>query len=186
MGMAEAQAIRDEVMELYRRAWCETAFAADGQDLVSFGERYMRHCSNPDFAMVIALEDETVAGFAYGYTSVPGGWWRQAVSSNLPNDIAGRWFEDCFEFAELAVEPHRQRAGVGGALHDELLEDLPHQTAMLSTQEKNTAARRFYARRGWALVRDGFRFPHKQYAYVILGLDLTSRRVSAERGSGPT
>jgi ribosomal protein S18 acetylase RimI-like enzyme len=169
-----------EVVELYRKAWAPTQFAPVGVELRSFGERFLRHSANPDFGMSVAHVSEQPAGFAYGYTSVPGGWWRQAVTSGLPKDLVDRWFDDCFEFAELAVDPRHQRRGIGAALHDELLEGLPHQTAMLSTQEDNVNARNFYARHGWKLVSGGYRFPHKEYPYVILGLELTSRRSSKE------
>jgi ribosomal protein S18 acetylase RimI-like enzyme len=172
-----------EVVELYRKAWAPTNFAPVREDLRSFGERFLRHSANPDFVMSVAQVLVTPAGFAYGYTSVPGGWWRQAVSSGLPTDVVVRWFDDCFEFAELAVDPRHQGSGVGGALHDELIKDLPHKTAMLSTQENNIRARSFYARRGWKLVAAGYRFPHKEYPYVILGLELASRRNSTEQRS---
>lgn len=167
-----------EVVELYRLAWSRTKFAAEKEDLDSFGERFLRHCVNPDFVIAVALAAESPAGFAYGYTSVHGGWWRQAVSSSLPEDVVHRWFEDCFEFAELAVDPRHQQKGVGSALHDKLISDLPHQTAMLSTQATNESARSFYDHRGWVVVREGFRFPHKPYPYVILGLDLGSVRAT--------
>jgi ribosomal protein S18 acetylase RimI-like enzyme len=177
---AEAQSLQVDVVELYRAAWSPTAFAARVEDLRGFGERFLRHCENPDFVMAVGRAGNHTAGFAYGYTSVPGGWWRQAVTSNLPDDLVGRWFDDCFEFAELAVDPPHQQKGLGAALHDELLRGLPHQTAVLSTQEDNQRARSFYARRGWVQIRDSFRFPHKHYPYIILGLELARRRPTLE------
>lgn len=183
MSRNEAQSKQLEVVELYRLAWSETEFVAEKEDLDSFGDRFLRHCANPDFVMAMVDMSGGSAGFAYGYTSVPGGWWRQTVSTELPEGDAHRWFDDCFEFAELAVDPRHQRKGLGAALHDELLADLPHQTAMLSTQQDNARARTLYSHRGWIVLIDGFRFPHKKYPYVILGLDLARRRATAERGT---
>jgi ribosomal protein S18 acetylase RimI-like enzyme len=181
IGPPQAQALQYQVVEIYRKAWTLTHFPPITDDLRSFRERFLRHSANPDFTMSVAHVSEEPAGFAYGYTSVPGGWWRQTVSSGLPDDIAQRWFEDCFEFAELAVDPTHQHQGVGGALHDRLLKDLPHQTAMLSTQQSNRKARGFYTRRGWTILNEKFVFPQKAYPYVILGLELGARRRAAER-----
>jgi ribosomal protein S18 acetylase RimI-like enzyme len=175
VGKVEARALQREVVELYRGAWTETDFKPARGDLDSFGERFLRHSENPDFRMSIARGDQEAMGFAYGYTSVPGGWWRQTVTADLDEDAIRHWFEDCFEFAELAVSPDHQRSGVGAALHDELLDELPHQTAVLSTQQDNEVARSFYDRRGWRAVRENFVFPQKPYPYIILGLDLARR-----------
>jgi GNAT superfamily N-acetyltransferase len=179
MGASEARYEQQELAHVYRAAWGPTRFAPAEDDIDSFGERLVRHSSNPDFTVLLADVDSEVVGFAYGYTSVPGGWWRQTVSTSLDNDSARKWFEDCFEFAELAVVPEHQRHGIGGALHNELLAGLPHQSAMLSTQRDNWIARAFYAHRGWIDVIDGFDFPNKPYPYAILGLDL--RGISQRR-----
>jgi GNAT superfamily N-acetyltransferase len=172
---AEARSLQVEVVELYRSAWANTKFRPAKGDLDSFGERFLQHSENPDFRMSLALDDEWAAGFAYGYTSVPGGWWRRTVTAELEESAVRFWFEDCFEFAELAVAPERQRRGVGGALHDELLDHLPHQTSLLSTQQGNEEARSFYARRRWQVVRENFLFPQKSYPYIILGLELVRK-----------
>ena len=171
-----APEIRGELTDVYRRAWSNTGFIPVLEELRGFSERLLRHTSNPDFRLCVKWLRNSPVGFAYGYTSVPGGWWRQMVAAGLPEEVADQWFEDCFEFAELAVVPGSQSRGIGSALHDALLEDLPHRSSVLSTQRANEKALRFYTRRDWDVIEENFFFPNRVYPYAILGLDLSEER----------
>lgn len=162
--------------DIYRKAWSATGFFPVEEELPGFSARLERHASNPDFRLCVTREGGSAVGFAYGYTSVPGGWWRQMVAAGLPPDAAEQWFDDCFEFAELAVVPGYQRRGIGGALHDRLLDGLPRRRAILSTQKENHKALGFYLRRGWNIMHDEFFFPNRLYPYVIMGLDISGER----------
>jgi ribosomal protein S18 acetylase RimI-like enzyme len=176
LGADDAAEIRGELTDVYRGAWSNTGFFPVEEELRGFSERLHRHASNPDFRLCVKWSRTSPVGFAYGYTSVPGGWWRQMVTTGLPEEVADRWFEDCFEFAELAVMPGSQSRGVGSALHDSLLEDLPHHSSVLSTQRANEKALNFYKRRDWAVIEENFFFPNRIYPYSILGLDLSRER----------
>jgi GNAT superfamily N-acetyltransferase len=172
----EAGGMCGALSDIYRRAWSETGFFLGNEELQSFSDRLQRHSSNPDFRLCLTRERGSAVGFAYGYTSVPGGWWRQMVAAGLPTDAADEWFDDCFEFAELAVAPRYQGRGIGAALHDRLLSGLPHRNAILSTQKENHKALSFYLRRGWRVMHDEFFFPNRLYPYVIMGLDISGGR----------
>jgi GNAT superfamily N-acetyltransferase len=176
LGPGEADEMRAELTDVYRRAWSDTGFFPVAEELRGFSERLHRHASNPDFRLCVKYSRDAPVGFAYGYTSVPGGWWRQIVAAGLPAEVADHWFEDCFEFAELAVVPGSQTQGVGGSLHDALLEGLPHHSSVLSTQRANEKALNFYRRRDWKMIEEVFFFPNRVYPYAILGFDLTRGR----------
>jgi GNAT superfamily N-acetyltransferase len=162
--------------DVYGKAWAETGFFEVQEELRGFSERFHRHTANPGFRLCVMYKDEQVVGFGYGYSSAPGGWWRQMVASGLPSHVAEEWFRDCFEFAELAVVPGDQGRGIGAALHDRLLDELPHHRAILSTQKENRRAVDFYSRRGWTVVDDEFFFPNRLYPYVIMGLVLSGEQ----------
>jgi ribosomal protein S18 acetylase RimI-like enzyme len=64
-----------------------------------------------------------------------------------------RWLDPPhYEVVELHVRPQDQRVGVGAALLERLLRDLPHRRALLSTQVDNAKARPFYEKHGWHVV----------------------------------
>jgi ribosomal protein S18 acetylase RimI-like enzyme len=172
LDTGKAPSVCDDVVEVYRRAWKPTPFWPGRAGVKEFGSRFLRHSVNPDFRLCVASSNDDIVGFAYGYTSVPGGWWRQTVSAELTPDQTEFWLDDCFELAELAVVPGFQRQGVGRRLHDLLLARLPHGTALLSTQENNEPATLFYNRLGWSVVRSNFLFPNRPHPYFIMGLTL--------------
>jgi GNAT superfamily N-acetyltransferase len=172
LGATEAPSVCDGVVEAYRRAWRPTPFWPGRSGISEFGPRLLRHSEIPDFRLCVASLDGRVLGFAYGYTSVPGGWWRETVVARLDGADAGYWFDDCFELAELAVVPECQQRGLGRRLHDLLLNDLRHRTSLLSTQMENEPATRFYYRLGWTVVVSDFVFPNRPHPYFIMGLTL--------------
>ncbi len=59
------------------------------------------------------------------------------------------WVGGHFEFVELAVLPEARGHGLGGRLHDVLLEGVPKERAMLSTDNGDSPAVRLYSARGW-------------------------------------
>jgi ribosomal protein S18 acetylase RimI-like enzyme len=162
----------DAVVDAYRRAWKPTPFWPGRGGVREFVPRFLRHSANPGFRLCLGTAGDKVVGFSYGYTSVPGGWWREIVAAELPADEARYWFEDCFELAELAVVPEHRRRGLGQALHDQLLGGLPHRTALLSTQMENAPAARLYTRLGWSVIQTDFSFPNRPHPYLIMGIAL--------------
>jgi ribosomal protein S18 acetylase RimI-like enzyme len=175
LGSHDTAAIRDEVVDVYDRAWTNTLFHPGAANLPTLGDRLMQQSGNPDFRLCVAVEGTAAVGFAYGYASVPGGWWRQSVAAHLGGHAWHRWLDDCFEFAELAVVPEFQGRGLGGRLHDGLLGGLQQSTALLSTQKANLAALSFYKARGWIVLNDWMIFSNRTEPYVIMGMDLTER-----------
>jgi ribosomal protein S18 acetylase RimI-like enzyme len=68
----------------------------------------------------------------------------------LPVAVTEGWVGGHFEFVELGVLADHRRQGLGGLLHDELMREIGHRRALLSTDDDSqTSARRLYASRGW-------------------------------------
>jgi GNAT superfamily N-acetyltransferase len=89
--------------------------------------------------------------------------------------MADLWLESSFMLVEIAVDPDFQRQGIGGRLHDRLLQGLPHQRAVLSTLQGQTAAHHLYRSRGWIVLLEHFFFAGVPREYQIMGLELRPR-----------
>jgi len=85
---------------------------------------------------------------AYGYTGELGQWWSDRVAERAPQPVVVEWLGGHFEFVELAVDPRWQGRGLGCALHDALLLDLPHSRALLTTYRDDRPAPRLVVRTG--------------------------------------
>jgi GNAT superfamily N-acetyltransferase len=96
------------------------------------------------------------------------------VRAALDEDAARRWLDGSFEVCEFHVRPALQGTGLGRALLARLLARTDARTAVLTTPDLDTRARRFYATAGWVdLVRD-LRFPGDPRSFAVLALPLAS------------
>lgn len=139
----------------------------------AFGKILERHVGRDDFRCRVAfLPDGRPVGFAYGYTGARGQWWTDLVAAAMDEATRERWLGGHFELVELHVHPEHQGQGTGGRLHDAVLEELPHRTALLSTQRGPTPAFALYRKRGWETLLEHFSFPQENLEYRIMGLDL--------------
>ncbi len=139
--------------------------------VMGFAAVSLGHVTRPGFRAFGALSGDRLIGFSEGYTGAPGQWWYDVVAAHLSPGDRARWLDGCFELVELHVHPDFQRRGLGGRLHDLLLEGLPQPTAVLSTRRAETSAMTLYRRRGWAVVLDRLLFPGNRTPFRILGLD---------------
>jgi ribosomal protein S18 acetylase RimI-like enzyme len=171
-------AFHDQLVALYRDAFAAPPYSKGKEEVVAFARSLPQHVRREGFRMVVAAIEEgnQVAGFVYGYTSTPDRWWHTHVARAMQPSMADKWLEDCFQLVEIAVTPTFQGQGIGGQLHDHMLNGLSHRKAVLSTAQAKTNAYRMYRRRGWVTLLEHFTFPGVQRPYQILGLDLESRR----------
>ena len=168
--------IRAEIVDVYREAFGESPYFEGDAEVARFAEQALpRHEAHAGFRCVIAREEGAVVGFAYGYTGAPGQWWHDWVVAQLDPAVAAAWASDAFELVELAVRPAAQGRGTGGRLHDAVLAGLPHRTAMLSTRDEDTPARRLYRRRGWVPLREALRPAPDGPPVLLMGLRLPAR-----------
>ena len=169
-------AARREIAEVYRRAFAEHQYPDPEREVVRFRNVLSRHADRSGFRCKVARGDHGVLGVAYGYTGRRGQWWHDVVAAALPSEEAEQWLGDCFELVELHLLPEVQGRGVGGRLHDELLNGLPHSTAALSTLDAETRALHLYRKRGWVPLLRNFAFPGGAKPFMIMGLNLTTAR----------
>jgi ribosomal protein S18 acetylase RimI-like enzyme len=135
-----------------------SAFGAPGYDeeparAEAFGkEQLPLHSQRDGFKFVVARSDDRIVGFAYGFTGQRGQWWSDRIAEAAPAGIVAEWVGGHFEIVDLAVMVEAQGRGVGAALHDVLMADLPHERALLTTWVDDRPAPRLYRRKGWQVL----------------------------------
>ncbi|HEX9623140.1 MAG TPA: GNAT family N-acetyltransferase [Streptosporangiaceae bacterium] len=130
-----------------------------------------------------------VAGFAYGFHGQSGQWWFDAVWQALARTHgAGRaavWLADSFEIAEVHVYQQFQRGGIGTAMLLSLTGGRPERTAVLSTPDRDSTARRLYRRMGFTELLTGYSFPGGSPPYIVMGAELPLRTSTGELARSP-
>ena len=157
----------DEVLEVYAEAMNVSRSSARTRRSVLAG-----HLERPGLKAVAAVDGERLVGITYGYRGAPGQWWHDQVRAAMDRELAAVWLADAFEVCELHVRPPLHGTGVGRGLLAQLLSQAGSETAVLTTPDTETRARRFYRIGGWVdLVRD-LRFPGDPRSFAVLGLRL--------------
>ncbi len=142
------------------------------------GRRAMmeRHAGYPQLRSVLVTSDQEAGrliAFCYGFRGGPGQWWHDVVQAGLIAQLgattAAAWLGDSFEVAEVHVLPAYQGRGIGRAMLERLMEGCQQRTALLSTQDADSRARRLYARLGFADLLTGFSFPGGGPPYAVMG-----------------
>lgn len=132
----------------------------------------LRHLGRPGFTAVAALEAERLVGFGYAYPGRRGQWWHDIVSTALGPEAAAQWLSSSFEIVELHVRPEAQGSGLGRQLLTALLAGAPGGTAVLSTGDRDSRARRLYRSMGFVDLLTAFRFPGREEPYCVMGRPL--------------
>jgi GNAT superfamily N-acetyltransferase len=166
-----------------------SAMEADSALLPGRRELMRRHVEYPGFQALhaIALGPEVaptqVIGFAYGFHGAHGQWWYDAVwaalSQSAGTEAAVGWLSDCIEVAEVHVRREHQRAGLGTGMLFALTGGRPERTAVLSTPDRETTARRLYRRLGFRDLLTGYSFPGGSPPYAVMGVVLPLRDAAA-------
>jgi GNAT superfamily N-acetyltransferase len=126
-----------------------------------------------------AAGDGPIVAFAYGFRGATGQWWhdmvRTALTARSGPAIAAAWLADSFEIAELHVHPEHQRHGIGRQLLFRLTEACAERTAVLSTMDAESPARRLYRSLGFTDLITGYRFVATDVPYAVMGVTLPLR-----------
>lgn len=175
----QTQPFFNRLIDIYQSVFSQSPYHETLPDTFNFAGRLSYHAHQPGFrcAVIIPASGGPAAGFAYGYRGQPGTWLYNLADVRLPAKSVAEFFGDCFEFAELALLPDWQGQGLGGMLHDALLEGLPHRTACLSTVEMETNALHLYHNRGWKKLTGGIELPGTPLKYQIMGKILNAPRI---------
>jgi ribosomal protein S18 acetylase RimI-like enzyme len=157
-----------------------------------------RHAASPRFRGLTALVDGQLAGFCYGFHGENGQWWHDMVaaalatrwrsSSPAPGNATPReWLDDSFEIAELHVLPQWQGNGIGRALLLSVTSGRAERTAVLSTADAPTVARRLYRGVGFTDLLTDFRFSGSEPPYAVMGATLPlTADVARPRSASPS
>ena len=175
----------DVMLEIYADAMDAGAGLLPGRR-----ELMRRHAGYPGFRALQVLAGGTsegprgrVLGFSYGFRGQPGQWWYDAVSAVLARTVgteeAGEWLTDSLEIAEVHVRTCDQRRGLGTRMLNALTADRQERTAMLSTPDRDTTARRLYRRMGFTDLVTGYSFPGGSPPYAVMGAVLPLRDQAA-------
>jgi GNAT superfamily N-acetyltransferase len=164
-----------------------SAMSADVALLPGRKDLMRRHAEYPAFRALRAqaesrLADRTewpVVGFAYGFRGQHGQWWYDAVWTALARNKsaadAAAWLADCLEVAEVHVHQDYQHAGIGTSMLMRLTGGRRERTAVLSTPDRDTTARRLYRRLGFSDLITGYSFPGGSPPYAVMGAVLPLR-----------
>ncbi|HUN33090.1 MAG TPA: GNAT family N-acetyltransferase [Trebonia sp.] len=158
-----------------------------------------RHAASPGFRALAAMAparqahaedtgdaEPVLAGFIYGFHGQAGQWWHDTVAGALTvkhPPLAATWLANSFEVAELHVLPDYQGAGIGRRLLLTLTAGRPERTAVLSTQDSESRARRLYRGVGFSDLLTGFRFSGGDPPYAVMGAMLPLRGAVGPDGS---
>jgi ribosomal protein S18 acetylase RimI-like enzyme len=133
---------------------------------------------------------EQIVGFSYGFRGAAGQWWHDVVAAALTakagEALAAGWLADSLEIAEVHVHPDFHRRGIGRSLVLGLAEDRREHTAVLSTQDADSPARRLYRGLGFADLLTGYTFPGAAVPYAVMGAVLPLRPAVAPRSPSPS
>lgn len=147
------QGLRDQLAEVYADAFAELPYRATLAKARQWAsEGLVRHLGYPAFGLVTAERAGRVLGFGYGLLGAEDQWFTQTVRARVPADVAERWLGGHGELVELAVRAEARGEGVGGRLHDAVVDDLRHagaRTALLVATVGAAPARAMYLGRGW-------------------------------------
>ncbi len=120
-----------------------------------------------------------IIAFSYGFCGADGQWWHDVVATALAarsgRALADAWLADSLEIAEVHVHPDFHRRGIGRSLVLGLAEGRRERTALLSTQDADSPARRLYRRLGFADLLTGYCFPGTPVPYAVMGAALPLR-----------
>ena len=166
---AQFAARAEEVLDVYAEAMeVSPASARSRRGILA------AHLQREGLRALVADDGPRMVGVAYGYRGAPGQWWHDQVSAALTPEQSREWLSDAFEVCELHVRPELHGTGLGRTLLTALLDGVGTRTAVLTTPDADTRARRFYAAGGWADLRRGLRFPGDPRVFAVLGLRLVS------------
>ncbi len=190
LGPAEFRLAINRFIAVYRAAMNPPERTLSGRDAI-----LDRHAANPGFRALTAVlgtggsqSRAVLAGFTYGFHGLPGQWWHDTVAGALAMSSApgaAAWLTDSFEVAELHVLPAYQGSGIGRELLTRLTAGRPERTAVLSTADTESRARRLYRRVGFTDLLTAYRFSGGDPPYAVMGATLPLRSVAAPAPDPP-
>jgi ribosomal protein S18 acetylase RimI-like enzyme len=154
------------------------AMSAQADELPTRRAIMERHAANPGFrALAVTSGDPArIVAFTYGFRGVPGQWWHDVVRAGIVASsgtrAASEWLDYVLEIAEVHVHPDFQARGIGRQMMHALTAGRSERTALLSTRDAETPARKLYRSLGFTDLLTGFLFPGGGPPYAVMGATL--------------
>ncbi|MFC6145523.1 GNAT family N-acetyltransferase [Corynebacterium nasicanis] len=141
----EFAVLAPQLVDLYLEAMSYDPSIRSGRIAV-----WRQEIMQPGFTALVALDQDTVLGLAYGYLGAADMWWDRQVRRGIreaggPDTRQLLLMRDYFEVAEIHVDPAQQGRGIGRLLLSQLLWLVPAGHAMLSTPEVEGEANNAFA-----------------------------------------
>jgi ribosomal protein S18 acetylase RimI-like enzyme len=192
LGTAQFRAAIRELVAVYAAAMNPPDRTLSGREAIM-----ERHAVSPGFRGLTAHDNGQLVGFCYGFHGENGQWWHDMVAAALASRSGGTnssgavsaqraWLDDSFEIAELHVLPTWQGKGIGRSLLLTIAAGRPERTAVLSTADAPTRARRLYRGVGFTDLLTDFRFSGGEPAYAVMGATLPLDASAAPRSPRPS
>jgi ribosomal protein S18 acetylase RimI-like enzyme len=128
-----------------------------------------------------------IIAFSYGFCGASGQWWHDVVNAALTAQsgpaAATAWLADSLEIAEVHVHPDFHRRGIGRSLVLGLAAGSRERTAVLSTQDAESPARRLYRSLGFTDLLTRYSFPGSTVPYAVMGAALPLRSAAAPQAA---
>jgi ribosomal protein S18 acetylase RimI-like enzyme len=128
-----------------------------------------------------------IIAFSYGFCGADGQWWHDVVNAALTARsgaaAASAWLADSLEIAEVHVHPDFHRRGIGRSLVLGLAHGRRERTAVLSTQDAESPARRLYRGLGFTDLLTMYSFPGSTTPYAVMGAALPLRAAPAPQAA---
>jgi ribosomal protein S18 acetylase RimI-like enzyme len=151
------------------------AMGAEPDELPTRRAIMERHAGSPGFRALAVTGDDParIVAFTYGFRGVPGQWWhdvvRGGVTAAAGPAAAAEWLDYVLEVAEVHVHPDFQARGIGRRMVVTLTEGRGERTAVLSTRDASTPARKLYRSLGFTDLLTDFLFPGGGPPYAVMG-----------------
>jgi ribosomal protein S18 acetylase RimI-like enzyme len=197
LGPVQFRAAIRELVAVYAAAMNPPDRTLSGREAIM-----ERHAASPGFRGLTAHDNGQLVGFCYGFHGENGQWWHDMVAAALASRSAGAvacgarsggtvaahraWLDDSFEIAELHVLPSWQGRGIGRSLLLTIAAGRPERTAVLSTADAPTRARRLYRGVGFTDLLTDFRFSGGEPPYAVMGATLPLDASAGPRSASPS
>ena len=138
-------------------------------DAAAMEAQFRHHSTYPRFEGYLAIIDERVAGYIYGYSSQKGQYYHNLLARHLHS--SREWMNHSMELVELGVDPLYRGRGIAKHLVERLIQNREEENVLLTTRKDNQNAIDFYHSQGFRTLREGF-FPNVPHEYIIMGKSL--------------
>lgn len=142
------------MLPVYAEVYAEAPYFEGEAEVADFARSWPSRIGAPGFRLVIAEADGQPVGFSFGHELTEATrWWSGAVEP-LEVDTT-EWRGRTFAVIELAVLTGHRRQGLGGRLHEALLEDVHAERVTLAVRPEAEAAPARAAYRRWGYRKAG-------------------------------